>query len=79
MDSFVNDVLSAWYGDSWNVAGPPDYFDFIDRHWNSQLLFCRRAPAYDYLVKCWQEGEEPDARLLGNAVCPWRTSPRSWK
>ena len=26
-----------------------------------------------------QEGEEPEPRLLGNAVCPWRTSPRSWK
>ena len=80
VEKFVNDVLTAWHeSSSAAVTGPPDYTDLIVRHWNKWLIRCRRAPAYDYLVKCWQEREDPDPRLLGNAVCPWRTYTRSWK
>ena len=79
MQSFVDDVLSAWHKSSWSIAGPPDYTDFMHSYWDRRLAFCRRTPAYDYLVKCWQDREDPEPHRLANAVCPWRVSNRSWK
>ena len=80
VESFVDDVLSAWHEPCWSEEyGPLHFSDFKRRHWNSRLVLCRRASAHDYLVKCWQDKEEPDARILGNVVCPWRVSHRSWK
>ena len=76
----MNDVLSAWEDSaSFIAAGPPEFTDLIHTHWNNKLIYCRRASAYDYLVKCWRDREAPDPHRLAYAVCPWKASRRSWK
>ena len=80
VENFVNEVLSDWDLHLFsNATLQPDFDYIVSNRWNKQLVYCRRAPAQDYLARCWRDREAPDPRRLAIAVCPWLASRRSWK